>query len=126
MIHVVIRKFLLPLHLEQVNPGSLRPLIPDPDRGSRLVSLARHQVLSVIHSSALSGSNFVAANSCGPIERPFLLHVFIELTALAQTLRQARLLRLLLRASQLLLGEFLVRALTSYSGSEGHGLLVIV
>ena len=117
MIHVVIRKFLLPLHLEQVNPGSLRPLIPDPDRGSRLVSLARHQMLSVIHSSALASSNFVAAGSCCPVERPFLLHVLIELAALTQTLRQARLLRRLLRAPQLLLGEFLVRALPSYRGS---------
>ena len=116
MIHVVVRKFLLPLHFEQVNPGRLRPLVPDPNRRSRLISLAR-QVLSLIHSSALASSNFVAAGSCRPVERPFLLHVLIELAALAQTLRQARLLRRLLRAPQLLLGEFLVRALPSYRGS---------
>ena len=125
MVHGVVRKFLLPLHFEQVNPGRLRPLVSDPDRGSRLVSLAR-QVLSEIHSSALASSNFVATGSCCPVERPFLLHVLIELAALAQTLRQARLLRRLLRAPPLLLGECLVRALPSYRGSQGHGLLVIV
>ena len=80
----------------------------------------------VVILSALACSNFVAAGGCGPVERPFLLHVLIELTALAQTLRQARLLRRLLRASQLLLGEFLVRALASYCGSKGHRLLVLV
>ena len=75
---------LLPPQFEQVNPWRLRSLVPDTDRRTCLICLARHKIRGVL------------SLGCGPIREgrlptvlcTLIFYMFIELAPLPQTLRK--------------------------------------